>query len=94
MAATLALGGAAVAQTPPIPTNGNMEAEASRSAQADAPTTQAEKEFRNRLGTDGYSDVRDVKREADGWSGSAVHKGKRHAVRVGPDGKIVKTPMT
>lgn len=91
---------AALAQTAPNPGtrpapdyHRNVPTTAPAPATSMAPISKAEADMRYRLAKDGYTDVQGLRQEGESWTGTAMHDGRRHAVRAGPDGRIMRAPQ-
>ena len=65
------------------------EAPKARTSSGTSIPTMSEEEVRQELADRGYSEVYDLRPQADGgWMGSALLSGKQRQVKIGPDGSI------
>ncbi len=90
-ASALLLSGAASAQvteTPPA-NPANMPLAES----ATPPPAVEEAQIKQDLAKSGYTEVQDLKKDGDGWKGTALHNGKRVPVKIAADGRLVPHPM-
>lgn len=86
LAATAAT--AQVTETPPANPANLPAAEAAPPAPP-PPAAPDEAQLRSGLAAAGYTDVRDLARDGDGWKATALHNGQRVPVKIGADGNIV-----